>query len=210
MTSSVVGTIVAFILDWGWMIFGAFGIGGLVLVWIFAPAAMSVIVKAIVTVITELLETRLGCALIAAVIVGIGVNHMRANIDEEKFEQRTAQFQEQQKERDAQIAKDTREMVTAELAKEKDQSRLIDQNVEGFTNALPPAAPTPGANAFLVGNDACKLRDIAGLPPCRSGGVKAVRAARQGAAAAINRARDRLPHPGGEVAGRAPQGTPGH
>lgn len=197
MNEHAMGILAAFFVNWiGWII-GAFGVAGLIALWIFAPAAMSLVAKVVVTIVTELLETRLGCALIAAVIVGIGVSYMRGSLDDAKFAERTARFEAAQKQRDASIAVQTRALVLQEAADLKASAQSTDADVKDFKDAAPlspppTVPPVPGADPMLVGHDACQLRRIAGLPPCRPPGHRRMPNARKRAAAAEHQARQQI------------------
>lgn len=194
---------------WIYWIVGGVGITGVVLIFLFAPALAGALLRGFVAVLTELLGTRLGCAIIAAVIVGLGINYMRASIDEQQFAARTAQFEAKQKARDEQIAADTRAQVEKEQADLAASEKTIDTSVKDFTDAQPIIAgptsvPLPVANPLRVGADACRLRVIAGLAACGPESGSGVSGARKKAATAIHHARQRLSNPGGAVARPAP------
>lgn len=192
------------ILKWVLWLVATVGVAGTIALFVFAPAMGRGLVALAIEMLHQLLATRFGCAVLAAVVVGLGVNHMRAAVDQDHFEQRIAQFEELQKERDVKIAAETRAAVEKEQAELTRSAALTDIAVKDFTNGLPIAPPLPAANPLRVGDDACKLRNIAGLPPCGSERNQRVSGARKRAAAAIHRARQRLSPPDGGIAGPAP------
>jgi hypothetical protein len=176
-----------------WWVLGAGGLVGLVLLFLLYPVIVQAMIKIIGVILTEMLSTRLGCAILTAIVVGLGVSHMRGRIDNDAFAERTAQFEQQQKDRDARIAAETRAAVENELAPRLQQiDAKTDSDVKVFTDAMPPT-PVPAANPFRVGNDACKLRLIAGLPPCGSERLGGVSQAAKRAAGALHHTRYRLP-----------------
>lgn len=191
-------------LKWAYWLVATVGIAGTIALFVFAPAVARGLMSLAVEMLHQLLATRFGCAVLAAVVVGLGVNYMRASLDQEHFDQRIAQFEELQKKRDADIAAETRAAVEKELAETNKSAALTDTAVKDFTNGLQIAPPAPAANPYVVGDDACKLRFIAGLPPCGSERHPRVSAARKRAAAAIHRAHQRLSPVDGAVTGTAP------
>lgn len=191
-------------LKWAYWLLATVGIAGTIALFVFAPAVGRGLVSLAWEMLHQLLATRFGCAVLAAVIVGLGVNYLRASLDQEDFAARTAQFEEAKKALAVKIAADTRAEVEKEQRDLNQSAALTDIAVKDFTNGLPVAPPLPAGNPFIVGNDACKLRTIAGLPPCGSERNQRVSGARKRAAAAIHRARQRLSPPDGGIAGPAP------
>lgn len=149
-------------ISWVWWAVGAFGLVGTGLMLWLAPAVLVQIVKSL---LAFFLTNRWGNMLGVAIIVFFVADVNRSMRDEETFKERTAAFEEAQKQRDIQIAADTRQAVTEELAKQKTADTATDNQVKDFTNALPPV-PYADSNPFRVGNDACKLRALAGQPGC--------------------------------------------
>lgn len=191
-------------LKWGYWLVATVGVAGTIALFVFAPAVGRGLLALGAEMVRQLLATRFGCAVLAAVVVGLSVNYMRATLDQEHFDARIAQFEELQKERDAKIAADTRAAVEKEHAEITRSAALTDVAVKDFTNGLPIAPPAPAANPYLVGDDACKLRFIAGLPPCGPERHSRVSGARKRAAAAIHRAQQRLSPADSGVAGTTP------
>lgn len=144
--------------SWLWYLAGFLGVGGTIAFVVLAPAEAGMVFQ---SVFRFLLTTRPGWALMALLIAVPLTDIHRSKKDEAAFAQRTAEFEEKQKERDATIASDTRKQVTAELAEEVKANTKVDTDVDAFQKELPPAPP--GGNPFLVGTDVCKLRVIAGL-----------------------------------------------
>lgn len=187
---------------------GAFGVIGFVLLLIFAPDVLRLIVKIAVGIIEELLSTRIGVAVLTAVLVALTVNYMRRSMDDEAFAEKTAQFEQRQKERDVQIAAD------AKAEKEQEVSQLIaknadlDRQLKDFIDAIPAdpppttshgSVPVPVANPFRIGAAACKLRVLAGTArpaDCQPPGHKGVPGARKPGASAGHPAVGRLPPSG--------------
>lgn len=188
------------LVKWVYWIVGGIGVIGVIALWLLAPAVAGAILRAVVAIISELLSTRLGCAIIAAIVVGLAVNLMRASIDERQFAERTAAFEEMQKKRDEQIAADARETALKEQAEIDKANATTDSAVKDFTNDLPQVPSTtsvpgiPVANTFLVGDDTCRLRIIAGLTPCGSDRSQGVRKAGAKAASSGHHTIKRLPN----------------
>lgn len=192
------------VIKWVYWAIGLFGVAGTIALLVFFPVIGRGLFALAVEMLHQLLATRFGCAVLAAVVVGLSVNYMRASLDEDQFQQRMAQFEQLQKDRDAKIAADTRAEVEKEQAELNRSAALTDVAVKDFTNGLQIAPPSPAGNPFRVGDDACKLRHIAGLPPCGSERHQGVPGARKRASAAVRHARQRLSPADGGIAGPAP------
>jgi hypothetical protein len=179
------------------LIVGIGGLGGLALIAILYPVIAQGIIAAIGAVLHEMLSTRMGCAVLAAIIAGTGASYMRGHIDNQEFAERIAQFELRQKARDKKIADDTRAAVTAELAELNKSVAVTDTDVKDFTDAAPidpPVTPSiPASDPLRVGNDACRLRRIAGLPECGSERLGGVSQAAKRAARTFHHVRHKLP-----------------
>lgn len=198
---------------------GVFGIVGFVALLIFAPSVLQLIVKIAVNILEELLSTRIGVAVLTALVVALGVNYMRRSMDDQAFAERTAQFEQQQKDRDDQIAQSAKAEVQQELDNQIAKNADLDKQLKDFTNAFPSPAdtplppvitgqvPVPRSNPFLVGAAACKLRVLAGTAreaDCQPPGHKGVSSARKRGAVPANKPAKRLPQAGAGSAGSPP------
>lgn len=184
---------------------GMFGVGGFIILCVVYPAVLGYAIK----IILWLFSTRVGCALLAAILVGLAVDYMRHSWDDDEFAERTAAFEQRQKERDKQIADDTRKLVTEEIAAAAPVNAAIDQDVKEFHDDLPPVpAIVPTGNPFLVGDAACKLRHIAGEPDCGSRSRPRVPGAHTRPAATPHKPQVGLPGPRTAGAGPAQQAKP--
>lgn len=210
MTAYILGFLDSRAMGTVWWVLGVGGIGGIVLLCLLYPVIMQAVLNVVGAILREMLSTRLGCAVLAAIVVGLGVSHMRGKIDNDAFADRTAQFEQQQKQRDAAIAAETREQVTKELADLKKSEDATDTAVKDFTDAAPISppviSPLPATDPLLVGADACKLRIIAGLPACGSERRPGVSGARKRAARTFHHVKQQLPSIISRGPGSAPQG----
>lgn len=181
----------ALAIKWLWWIFATFGVAGLVAFWFLAPTAAQLALQIVVRAIRFVLSYRIGCALLAAIAAGLIADHLRHTYDDEQFAQRTAAFVASQDARDKRVAEKTRGEVLAAVAAANVANNVIDKDVKGFSDALPP--PTTG-NPFLIGDaDADRLCVIAyGKAGCRSSGSKGVSEARRASGSAAN-SKIRLP-----------------
>jgi hypothetical protein len=162
----------AFATAWLWWIFATFGIVGLIALWFLAPAAAQLLLQAVAWVFRLLFSYRIGCALLAAIAAGLIVDYKRHAYDDAQAAQRTALFEAAQRQRDERIADQTREAVWAAIANATAANAVVDTDVKGFTDALPP--PPPTGNPFLVGADADRLCHIAGKVKCGPSGGQRV------------------------------------
>jgi hypothetical protein len=174
-----------------WWIVGTFGVAGLVAFWFLAPTAAQLTLQAVVKFFHLVLSYRVGCALLAAIVAGLIVDHKRHAYDDEQFAKRTALFEEAQRRRDDTIAKDTREKVWIEIGNATAANKIVDNSVKGFSDALPP--PPKTGNPFLVGADADKLCNIAGKTQCGPSGDQGMPKARRPGGRPGDHAKIRLP-----------------
>lgn len=154
------------------------GIPGLIALVIVYPSIMAAIGRAIMQLLGWVLSSRLGCAILAAVAMGVAVDYWRHSKDDAEFAQRTALFEHAQAERDERIKTETRDQVWQEIADATAENTVIDNNTEKFTNA-PPPVPAPASDPYLIDPvSRAKLCDIAGKAGCgpqRAQGVQAPR-----------------------------------
>lgn len=148
------------------------GIAGLITLAVLFPAAMGVVFNGVMKLFGFVLNYRIGCALVAAIVAGLAVDYIRHSHDDAVYAARVEAFNQAQDARDAKIKADTRELVTKELTEAAVANAATDQEVKEFHDALPPVVPETG-NPFRVGNDACRLRKLAGEADC--GPVRAKR-----------------------------------
>lgn len=153
----------ALAIEWIWWIVGTFGVIGLIVAWVLAPAVMAEIFKGLLGILRLAVRTRIGCVIIAGIIIALIVNDRRHAYDDAEYAKRVAAFEELQKERDAKIAADTREQVQTEMADEAAAKAATDQEVKEFHDKLPPI-PQATSNPFVVGPAAAQLRRIYGQP----------------------------------------------
>lgn len=152
----------ALAIEWIWWIFATFGIVGIICLWIFAPAAASIALKAVVAFFQFVFGYRIGCAIVAAVIAFAIADYHRARVDEADWQAQMAAFESAQASRDKQIDADARAAVRKEIDDEKAATVETTNEVKVYEQALPILAPTD--NSCRVGPDADKLRIIAGAP----------------------------------------------
>lgn len=181
----------ALAIKWLWWIFATFGLAGLVAFWFLAPTAAQLTLQFVVRLFRFVLSYRIGCALLAAIVAGLIVDQWRHTYDDEQFAQRTAVFQAAQTARDKHIAEKTRETVWAEIADATAANTVVDTDVKGFRDALPP--PPATGNPFAVGADADRLCRIAGKTQCGPSGDKGVSAARRAGGRSGDHQKIRLP-----------------
>ena len=177
-------------------VFGSVCIVGCVAAWILFPAVFSMVLKGVVAFFQWVLGYRLGCALVAAIVVGLAVDYVRHSHDDAVYAKRVEAFNAAQDARDARIAGETRERVTKELAEVAKADTATDQEVKEFKDALPPVVPETG-NPFRVGADACRLRHIAGEARCEPVVVKGVPKAKSASKRPAHWGGLRLPRPVG-------------
>ena len=144
---------------------GTVGVVGFIAAWILFPAAFSVVLKGIMAMFGFVLNYRIGCALVAAIVAGVAVDYARHSHDDAVHAAQTAAFNKAQDARDAGIAADTRKLVTKEFAEAAAANAATDKEVKEFHDALPAVVPETG-NPFRVGTDACRLRKLAGETDC--------------------------------------------
>ena len=157
---------------WGIWTVATLGVVGTIALFAVYPIIMQTVFKVIFSVLGWLLKTRIGCAVLAAIIAGLAVDYVRHSIDDRNFAARTAAFEAAQVERDARIQRETRDIVTKEIIDQAAANTTTDTDVKEFHDALPPI-PNIDAEAthlFRVGAAACRLRHIAGETECGSPG----------------------------------------
>lgn len=167
-------------MEW-WKIFywlaGTLGIAGTIALFVFVPNVAGIIFRAVVKFFSFVLSYRVGCALVAALVVGFAVDYWRHSRDDADFAAKTAAFEAAQDARDKRIADDTRASVTAEIANQQKQDDGTNQEVKEFHDTLPPI-PALG-NPFAVGSDRDRLRIIAGQAVSKPASAKRVSAPRR-------------------------------
>lgn len=165
---------------WVWWSLGTLGLIGTGLMIWFAPTVLLGLLK---WLFTFCFTTRIGAALLAASIAFFVADVNRSKRDEAEFAERTALFEQAQTERDAKIKADTRTEVQAELANQTTKDTTTDMQVKDYQNALPTVSPTDVCSDVVrVGNNADRLRVIAGSPVRRSIRPQGVPKARKKAA----------------------------
>ena len=174
-----------------------FGIAGTIALIVFAPAAAKIALGAVVRLFAFVFSYRLGCALVAAIVAALITDYVRHSIDDSRYAAETAAFEKAQEERDERIARDTREWVLKEIADTAQQNVTTDKEVKDFTDALPKLPEGQPAihsgNPFRVGDDAARLRKIAGQAERGSDGPQGVQKADTAVARLRDRVRNRLP-----------------
>jgi len=168
------------------------GIAGLITLAVLFPAAMGMVFNGVMKLFGLVLNYRIGCALVAAILAGLAVDYVRHSHDDAAFAAQTAAFEKAQDARDAKIAADTRASVTQELTEAAAANAATDKEVKEFHDALPPVVPETG-NPFRVGNDACRLRKLAGEADCGPVRAKRVPKAHAASKPATGWGRFRLP-----------------
>jgi hypothetical protein len=166
-----------------WLI-GTLGFAGTIALIVFAPGVAKIALDAVVRFFGFVLSYRIGCALVAAVLVFVATDYWRHSLDDADFAARVAAFEAAQDARDKRIAQETRDAVWHEIANATAENVTIDQEVKEFHDALPPVPFT--GNPFRVGADAPRLCKIAGQAQC---GPKAVNRG-------VSKARRRAADPG--------------
>lgn len=149
-------------ISWLWWSLGTFGLVGTGLMLWFAPAMLAMVAKA---VLSFFITNRYGNMLAVAIVVFFVADVNRSLRDEHDFAARTAAFEQEQQDRDTRIATETRDEVWKDIANQTAANTATDKEVKEFTDALPPV-PHADDNPFRVGDDACKLRALAGQPGC--------------------------------------------
>lgn len=140
-----------------WMV-STLGVAGTIALFAVYPAIMGSIWRGIINLFGLVLSYRIGCAIVAAVIVGFAVDYARHSHDDKVFAERVAAFEEAQRQRDKTIEADTKLWVTKQIADDFMAEQDGKQDVDSFTKDLPVS------NVFRVGDAAPKLRALAGLP----------------------------------------------
>ncbi len=180
------------------------GIAGLITLAVLFPAVMGVVFQGFMKLFGFVLNYRIGCALVAAVLAGLAVDYVRHSHDDAVYAARVEAFNAAQVARDAKIEADTRELVTKELADAAPVNTAIDKDVKELKDALPPVVPETG-NPFRVGPDACRLRRLAGEAGCGPVSPKAVPKAKSTAKRPFGWRRVGLPGAGSAGPRPAPQ-----
>lgn len=156
---------------WLWWAIGSFGVVGCaILLWL-APTLLASMATRFLSFV---LATPIGAALAAGAIAFFVADVNRSIIDQREFSAITAASQQAQKQREAQIAKETRDQVSAELSAQQADHAKLDQDVKEFKGALPPVPFVNGTDPFRVGDASCRLRSLAGYAGCGSAGAQGV------------------------------------
>jgi hypothetical protein len=153
-----------------WWAVGTFGIVGtialIVLGSMYFPDLLRRIVAGFVRIFTFVLSYRIGCAIVAAIVVGLAVDYWRHDKDDAEFAKRTALFEHAQKQRDERIRVETRDDVWKEIADATAENVVIDKDVKEFTDA-PPPQPAPASNPYRIDPvSRVRLCHIAGQTEC--------------------------------------------
>lgn len=186
---------------------GTLGVAGIIVLLVIAPSSFGIALRVIIKLLSLVLSYRLGCAVVAAVVVGLAVDYWRHSTDDAEFAQRTALFEHAQTERDERIKTETRDDVWKEIADATAANAVLDNDVKEFTDAPPPVI-APASDPYRIDPvSRAKLCDIAGKTDCRPQGSKRVQAPRRPGASPSNR---RLPQGVGAGAGRPAQSKPAH
>jgi hypothetical protein len=183
-----------------WWAVGMFGIGGLIAICAIYPVVLAVVARFFRLV----LSTRIGCAVVAAIVAALIADYARHSIEDDRHAAEIAAFEKKQGERDERIRVETREVVWKEIANATAENAITDKDVKDFTDALPPTPPT--GNVYRVGTDACRLRQLAGQAQCGSESTQRVPKADTHPASVRDRIRKRLSGTDGRGAGNNQQG----
>jgi hypothetical protein len=192
---------------------GTVGIGGLVALAVFAPAVAKLLLDAVVRFFALVFSYRIGCAVVAAALAWFIADYVRHSIEDDKHAAEIAAFEKAQVARDARIKTETRALVWEEIANATADNAVTDKDVKDFIDALPKPpegqpAVHPG-NPFRVGDDAARLRKIAGQVGRGSVGAQGVPQADTKGASLRDRVRKRLSGGGDGSAGGDQQGQQG-
>jgi hypothetical protein len=179
-----------------WLL-ATFGVAGTIALFVFVPTLARLVGSAVVRCFAVVFSYRIGCAVVAALLACLITDYVRHSIEDKRHADAEASFKLAQSARDRRIAEETRESVWKEIANATAENAVIDKEVKDFTDALPVSnPPSQTGNSFAVGNDACRLRRIAGQTECGSGGSKRVPPAHAAARGFGNRSADGLPRAG--------------
>jgi hypothetical protein len=174
-----------------WWAVGVFGIGGLIAICALYPVVLAVVAR----FFRAVLSTRIGCAVVAAIVAAVIADYWRHSVEDAKHAAEVAAFEAAQDARDKRIATETRELVWKEIANATAENAVTDKDVKDFTDALPK--PPETGNPFRIGTDVCRLRSLYGQAGCRSDGAAGVSKTDTPAASVRDRIRRRLPGTGG-------------
>jgi hypothetical protein len=188
------------ILTWLIPIIGIPGIIALVLIY---PSIMAGIGRTIMQILGWVLSSRIGCAILAAVLAAFLADYHRHSKDDAEFAQRTALFEHAQTERDTRIRTETRDDVWKEIADATAENAVLENDVKEFTDAKPPI-PALASDPYSIDPvSRAKLCDIAGKIDCGPRRAQGVQAPRRSGPHAGNR---RLPQGVSSGARRPAQG----
>lgn len=178
--------------SWVWYLVGTVGIGGTIALLYLGPAFLTALVPHL---LKFFFGTRIGVGIMVGFATFMVADIHRSRSDAARWEAEKASFVQAQHDRDARIAKETRDEVWTEIADATAANTTIDNEVKEFHDALPPAPATATVNPFIVGDSACRLRHIAGYAGCGPQRAKGVPKARpQGAGSGrIDWSKFRLP-----------------
>lgn len=192
-------------ISWIWYLIGILGVGGTIAFFVVDFAGAVLFFKGVAHL---LWTTRIGWALVAGALCFFIADTHRSSKDEAAFAERTAEFEQKQKDRDVKIAQDTRVAVLQELADAKQADTTTDTEVKEFHDDKPPIAALD--NPFRVGTDVDRLRRIAGAPVGGSRSAKGVSKAGKVGSSSGHHSRFRLPRPFRASPRPSQQGQPGH
>jgi len=145
---------------------GTVGVVGFIAAWILFPAVFGVVLKGIMAMFGFVLSYRIGCALVAAIVMGFAVDYWRHDRDNTAFAAKTAAFEQAQAARDKRIAAETREQVRLEIAAEPAKVAVEEKEAKEFTDVV---APLPAGDVIdRVGNDYGRLCELSGKAGCGS------------------------------------------
>lgn len=131
---------------WSWLI-GAVGLGGLLALWLLAPAAAAILAELVGKLLRAILATRIGCAILAAAIAGTAADLHRRAAEQAVCEERIDDLREKAKaaaqKRDADIAAATERQfrpIIDDLQKQADDLQRQASEYETQLQGQKPAA----------------------------------------------------------------------
>ena len=186
-----------------WLL-ATFGVAGTIALAVFFPTVARLVGAAVGRCFVVVFSYRVGCAVVAALLAYLVADYVRHSIEDKRHADAEASFRLAQSARDRRIAEETRESVWKEIANATAENAVIDKDVKDFTDALPMPNPpiAAGGNLFAVGDDADRLRRIAGQPERGRSGSKRVSKAHSSHWGRRHRTANGLPRAVGRVPGR--------
>lgn len=154
------------------------GVAGTLALFAFFPAVLTTIWKGVLSFFGVILAYRLGCALVAAFVVGLAVDYWRHDHDDQAYAARTAAFEQMQDLRDKRIEARTRDLVWTEIANETAAATTTDTEVKEFHDAHPEPTATAADIYRITAADLERLRRIGGQAVSGPSGAKGVPKAR--------------------------------